>query len=204
MSRLPHPHILRPDDEEFMRRNLSERGTTFGVFRGSELIAYSVVAFPDANEPCPSHDLAGIHFSHREVAIYDGSGVHPSFRKNGLHAMLNVLRKEYARRNGRHHLYGTVSIFNHLSLENHLSAGLRVKNIAIKYTDMCRLIIHQDIREESIPIPGGERIVRLADQEGHRGALAEGLIGHEVVANGGDYGLTYARFSPVDRERGDL
>jgi hypothetical protein len=194
VARLPHPHVLRPDNEEFMRRNLSERGITFGVFRDSDLIAYSVVAFPTADEPCPSHDLPGIRFSRDEVAIYDGSGVHPDYRKNQLHATLNVLRKEYARRHGRHYLYGTVSIYNHLSLENHLSAGLRVKNITLKYGGMVRLIIHQDTRAVLVAVSGTERMVRLVDVEEHRAALAEEMFGYEVVAEGGEYNLMYARF----------
>jgi hypothetical protein len=193
-ARLPHPHILRSDGQEFMRRNLADRGATFGVFRGDELIAYSVVAFPGADEPCPSDDLPGIDFSRNQVAIYDGSGVLPDYRKNQLHATLNLFRKEFTRRQGRHHLYGTVSIYNDLSLGNHLSAGLLVRNITLKYGGMVRMIIHQDMRTVPVHIPGQESLVRMADVAAHTAALAQGLVGYQLVADGGEVWLKYSRF----------
>ena len=132
-----------------------------------------------------------------EIAIYDGSGTHPTFRGNRLHVTLNKLAGHTAR-SGRRHLYGTVSIYNSRSLNNHLSAGLAIKNLLQKYGGMWRLIIHEDLRAPLREPAGESRSVALSDPESHATALDAGLWGYRVEDDARGPRVRYARF-PMGR-----
>jgi hypothetical protein len=149
-NRLPHPHVFRHDGRDFLERHLQQRGGTFGAFCEGELIAYAVVSLPGYDDDNLARDLPELDIPLDEVALYDGSAVHPNYRGSRLHSELNTLRAAYAGLRGCHHLMGTVSIFNPYSLRNHFAAGFFIKGIGVKYGGMWRLIIHRDQRYESV------------------------------------------------------
>jgi hypothetical protein len=180
LSKVPHPHVLRPDKRDFMEKNLQSRGVTFGAFCRGELISYSVVALPGPDEESPSVDLPMAGIDPARIAVYDGSGVHPSFRGNHLHAALNQMRREYAVRSGRFHLMGTVSVFNPFSLSNHLGEGFFVKGIKEKYGGMIRLIIHEDTRTKPNRIGKEEQVVTIEDVHSHFEVISGGMWGFSV------------------------
>jgi len=140
-----HPHMFRSDTRAFMARQLGRRGRTVGVFAASTLIAYAAISFPNEDADNLGRDLPLTAGQLHRVADYDGSAVDPAFRGNGLQRLMSFVRNAYALAHGRHHIMGTVSPLNPVSLHNFLSLGLRVRGLKPKYAGALRYIIHRDL-----------------------------------------------------------
>ena len=140
---LPHRHIFRSDQPDFLADHIERRGATVGAFSEGRLLGYAVVSFPykDPDNLARFTDLSADEAL--RVAHFDGAAVHPDFRGNHLHQTMNQIRGHYALLAGYHHLMGTVSPLNPYSLGNHLGAGFQVIGKAVCYGDMQRYIIHR-------------------------------------------------------------
>jgi hypothetical protein len=193
-ANLPHPHVLRRDSPSYLGRNLHEAGRTFGAFGEDDgaLIAYAALAFPKADSSNLCFDLPSLAIVPDDVAVYDGSAVHPAVRGRGLQDRLNTLRRDHAVRIGAGHLLGTVSLLNPYSLRNHLDQGFVVRAIREKYGGMLRLIIHHDLNSAFVPDNLAERDCELGDPIQHRAALASGYVGFRAQAQSNKWFLTYA------------
>lgn len=197
---LHHPHAFRPDSRCFMEQQINRRGRTVGVFCGDDLVAYAAISFPDADPDNLGRDLPLPEDELGAVANYDGSAVNRLYRGNQFQRRMTDVRHRWALLHGRHHILGTVSPFNPVSLQNFLALGCRVKALKTKYGGMLRLIIHRDLREQQPPAldPGSFIDVPLSDAEAHVRLTRAGFHGLRVVAGSGEaclrYGLPRAGF----------
>ena len=171
VSGLHHPHAFRSDSRSFMEQQIERRGRTVGVFCGDDLVAYAAISFPDGDPDNLGRDLPLPDSELGTVANYDGSAVHRLYRGNQFQRRMTDVRHRYALLHGRHHILGTVSPFNPVSLQNFLALGCRVKAVKTKYGSMLRLIIHRDLRE---PQPQAHDLLP------------------ELVHRGGDHGHSFA------------
>lgn len=198
---LPHPHILRPDERDFMALHLDRRGRTFGAFIDGRLISYAALSLPGPDPDNLGRDIALPPDQILRVSHHEGSGVHPDIRGSNLHITLNTLRCQLASAAGYHHLMGTVSTQNPYSLRNHLTAGMVVRDIVIKYGGMPRLIIHRDLRQTGGVSTTGQSArerCRLNDIDRHRALLAAGLCGVAVSRDAdGTFVLEYSPDAPI-------
>jgi len=183
-ARVHHPHAFRPDDRAFMEQQIEQRGRTVGVFGAEGIVAYAAISFPLDHDPdnlgrdlpVPSSELC-------RVADYDGSAVHPDWRGNRLQQRMTDVRHRWALNHGRHHILGTVSPFNPVSLQNFLALGCRVRNLKRKYGGMLRLIIYRDLRDPVPPAidPGTILDIPLADIERQESLFRRGFEGFALA-----------------------
>lgn len=197
---LHHPHAFRPDSRSFMEQQINRRGRTVGVFCGDDLVAYAAISFPDADPDNLGRDLPLPEDELGTVANYDGSAVHRLYRGNQFQRRMTDVRHRWALLHSRHHILGTVSPFNPVSLQNFLALGCRVHALKTKYGGMLRLIIHRDLREAQPPAldPRSFIDVPLSYAETHVRLTRAGFHGFRVVAGSGEpclrYGLPRACF----------
>jgi len=192
-SCLHHPHAFRQDSRAFMEQQIERRGRTVGVFCEGRIVAYAAISFPDDDPDNLGRDLPLPESELPHVADYDGSAVHPDYRGNRLQQMMTHVRHDYALRHHRHHILGTVSPFNPMSLQNFLKVGCRVRNLKQKYGGMLRFIIHRDLRDRFPPQfePHSPVDVPLTDIDLHRNLLLRGFVGFRLVSKDGEPALRY-------------
>lgn len=200
LASLPHPHVLRADERDFLALHLEERGRTFGAFIDGRLMAYAALSMPGPDSDNLGRDIGLTEEQARRVSHHDGSGVHPSLRGSSLHATLNDLRYALADASGYTHVMGTVSTFNPFSLRNHLKGGMVVRDIVVKYGGMARLIIHRDLRAPW-HVPAADIAPRqtcpIEDIDGHRHCIDSGLWGVAVTRDAD--GTFLVEYSPRHR-----
>lgn len=185
-ARVHHPHAFRPDGRAFMEQQIERRGRTVGVFGPRGLVAYAAISFPEDDAPdnlgrdlpLPSAEIA-------RVADYDGSAVHPDWRGNRLQQRMTDVRHRWALLHGRHHILGTVSPFNPVSLQNFLTLDCRVRNLKRKYGGMLRFIIHRDLRDPAPPAIDHRSVldVPLSEIDRQESLLRDGFEGFEVTSS---------------------
>lgn len=195
VSKVEHPHMFRPDDRAFIAQQIERRGRTVGTFCLGRLVAYAAISFPDGDPDNLGRDLPLPEPEWGCVANYDGSAVHPDFRGNRLQNKMTAIRHRWALAHGRHHILGTVSPLNPVSLANFVGLGCRVKNLKTKYGTMQRFIIHLDLRDPDAPIldPHTALDLPLDRIEAHKALLRQGFQGFRVIAGADEALLRYAQ-----------
>lgn len=133
LSRLEHPdqYVREADEEGFVRAHLAGHpgclGETIGVFDGDTLVAYAMVALPDADDP---HNLgrwlALPQRTTADVAHIASCMVRPDYRGHGLQRTLLAARFSLAQSRGRHVGIAMVSLHNHASRHNMMREGMRI------------------------------------------------------------------------------
>ena len=198
-----HPHMFRADTRAFMAKQLDRRGRTVGAFVGEAIVAYAAISFPDADPDNLGRDLPLTAQQLDRVADYDGSAVDPTYRGNGLQRLLSEIRNAYALSCGRHHILGTVSPLNPVSLANFLKLGFRVRGLKPKYGGALRYLIHRDLAAEPPALaPTGEAIAApMADIALQETLLGEGLVGIEVLPGAGGPRLCFVREAALPAAR---
>jgi GNAT superfamily N-acetyltransferase len=178
---VPHPHMFRADSRDFMARQLDRRGRTVGVLADGRLVAYAAISFPDDDPDNLGRDLEVTRDRLHTVADYDGSAVDPAFRGNGLQRTMSEVRNAWALAQGRHHILGTVSPLNPVSLHTFLSLGFLIRGLKPKYGGALRYIIHRDLTQPAPPAPVAAVEVPMADVDRQLDLLAAGHVGVAVA-----------------------
>ena len=203
LRNLPHRHIFRSDQPDFLADHIERRGATVGAFSEGRMLGYAIVSFPhqDPDNLARFTDLSADEAL--RVAHFDGAAVHPDFRGNRLHKTMNQIRGHYALLAGYHHLMGTVSPLNPYSLGNHLDAGFQVIGQAVCYGDMQRYIIHRKGHPTSCQRLSNSETQKIkscqVDAFSEVGEhLAQGYVGFAVQrASDGEYLLQMASRNTV-------
>jgi len=201
LSRLPHPHILRPASRDYLARNIRERGRCIGTFVGQEMIAFTVLTVPRDEPDNLGFDMGFERDQRLRSCHFELSGVNPDFRGNHLHRTMNELRSAWAGAAGYYHLYGTVSPRNPYSLTNHFAGGFVIRKLVTKYGGMDRYIIHRDFRRQRLLSPAALAAAETRpclDIESQKKLLAAGYWGVAVNMTEGDsWQVTYVPGSKV-------
>ncbi|PWW02933.1 putative GNAT superfamily acetyltransferase [Paenibacillus cellulosilyticus] len=126
LSRLPSQDLFAMYDEAFITYHLNEHGEIYGAYVNGNLVAYSVISYPDKSDNLgPEFGVPVEELSH--VAVLDSTVVHESVRGMGLQRYFHRLREERARKRGCLYLYSTVHPDNLPSVRNLDEAGLTLQ-----------------------------------------------------------------------------
>jgi GNAT superfamily N-acetyltransferase len=179
----------RPDFEGL----LAGGGCIIGAFVQDRVVGFSAFAFhPPAEEVaklCPFVPPA----ERAAVAINRTTLIDQRFRRRGLASRLHTERHRMMREVGCRHSVGIVFLPNHHSLAQGLRMGRVVRGTLID-RDGPNLVTHLDLRRTPLRRPSADRAVALADFEGHRDAIADGLRGYRLEGDRDPRSLAYAPF----------
>ncbi|WP_052711427.1 hypothetical protein [Elstera litoralis] len=191
-AELPDPDMYVPEVPEFVDWHLEgERGFTFGLFIDSHLAAVTVLGLPKPGMPNFATDLPVPPANLDEVAHIASSMVDGRFRGFGLQRRLFNYRTLMAIGAGRPILTARVALTNPTSWRNMLGCGMLVGQLLVMHGDKLRFLFVRDLRQAPLKLAEAERLVLLRDVEGHRAALAEGLMGFKQVTQDGASFLAY-------------
>lgn len=207
LSRLPHPHILRRADDDYLQRHISLRGRCIGAFCGHEMVAFTVLAFPRDDPDNLGVDLGFGREERQHSCHFELSGVHPDYRGNHLHQTMNGLRAAFAGAAGYYHLYGTVSPRNPYSLSNHFADGMAIRKLGLKYGGMDRYIIYRRHGHRHMVTSQARACLQqrlCLDIAGQKELLAKGYWGVEATkAENGEWCVGYVPGHMVEIAEGD-
>jgi hypothetical protein len=170
--------LVRPDDLSHFIAHTGTSGAIIGCFTlKGMMVAYGVLG---TNSATHSHLASLLSIEQKDrgrFAILDGVAALPNWRGNGLHRESIRLRRVQALSLGRNLIGATVAPDNILSLRGLLAEQFRVREFAMLYGGMTRLILECDVsvvESQWIHV----RSVDLNNQIAHTAALSQGLIGY--------------------------
>lgn len=185
--------MVRPDRLDHFEKHVAECGRILGCFADGELVAYGVLGL---DSPTVDHmaELLDLDAAGRaRMCVLDGAASLPEWRGRRLHCAGIEERMALGKELGRTLVSATVAPENMRSLRGLLLEGFVVRRYAIVYGGLARLVVQRDWLA---PAPSfGEARLRVSagDHQGHRQALAEGLVGYRCWQDGAqqwfvDYG----------------
>jgi GNAT superfamily N-acetyltransferase len=162
------------------------RGAAFGIARGGQLLAMALLRLPHPNEAPPP----GLRFPRVPAADWPGGCcgmeaalVHPAARGRGFQRALLAARLAHAGRAGARWAIAGTRLANVPSWRNLLAAGFAIVG---QRHDMGAPLIGL-LRGVAAPLdtlPADLLLVDAADAMGHDAALAAGLVGVALEADG--------------------
>jgi len=140
IATLPDKKIYCPSSKDELLAQLNGQGICVGVEIDSQLIAFSTILFPSANDNLGNdvgfsdEDLEKV--CHKELTL-----VHPDFRGQGLQRKMFIILQAKAKDAGYGILMCTVAPENPYSLNNNLKNGMQALCVKRKYNDTWRIIL---------------------------------------------------------------
>ena len=174
---LGDPDHYVPEDDRFVIDHLGAAGQTYGVFDGSDLVAYGAIGLPG-----PGHENLGEALGLSEaqwpaVGHLASAMVRPGKRGIGLHRWLIQQRMDALAKRGRRHLIAMVSPRNWASWHNLSRYGFYVKRIATMYGSLTRYLMHRDAAAAPVVFASPVSHCPAEDIETQRRLLADGYWG---------------------------
>lgn len=140
-GKLEDPSVYVTDDEEFIKKHITERGFSCLAECDGKAVGFLIVHIPGSGEenlgrdvPLPEKELA--YTAHMESAA-----VLPQYRGHGIQRMLMMEAEKELKRKGFHYAAGTVSPDNPYSMNNCLMLGYMTAAVKPKYGGLMRNII---------------------------------------------------------------
>lgn len=181
LAHLNDPDHYRIEGEsasgDFVADHLGDKGMFLGVFRDDELAGYGALTLPGPGDSNRGRDLPlpeGVLWA---VAHLGSAMIAPAHRGRGLHHRLVVCRQNMARALGRHHLFTTVSLSNHVSWGHMLDHGFCIRRVLTVGPGLQRYLLYCDLQTPARYRLDSVRTCPVADQESAKACLARGLWG---------------------------
>jgi hypothetical protein len=133
------------ETDAFFQSHLDTCGQIFGAFAGDELITYSVLGLPRADDPNFGADHGLSDAELRQVAHIDGVAVRKDHRGSKWQQRMVLHRLEAALDAGRTIALSTAAPGNIASVVNLLGAGMQICGVKDKFGGV-RYLVRRDMR----------------------------------------------------------
>ncbi|MES2072174.1 MAG: hypothetical protein V4488_17595 [Pseudomonadota bacterium] len=167
--------LVRPDQPDHFTAHTGQAGAIVGCFgQAGKMVAYGVLGTASATSAHMAALLGIAPADKARFAILDGVACLPEYRGYGLHRGSIQARLDQASELGRSLIGATVSPDNIVSLRGLLEAQFAVRNFAMLYGGLARLILLRDTRIVD-PAWSLEKKIGAGNRAAHQAALAMGL-----------------------------
>lgn len=177
------------ETDDFFQLHLAACGQIFGAFAGDDLIAYSVLGLPRADDPNFGADHGLSETDLRHVAHIDGVAVRKDHRGSKWQQRMVLHRLDAALDAGRTIALSTAAPGNIASVVNLLAAGMQICGVKDKFGGV-RYLVRRDMGGRNAPQPKSPENIQhwcpVTDHATSRSLIGDGFVGVTYRQVGGN------------------
>lgn len=193
---LAHSDMLSVDDAAFYAGIVAGQGQVTVASVHGQIIGGSVLRYPTASDASNlGRDVYLPLPALAQVAHLESAYLLPAYRGQGLAHDLSRRNMDKAVEQGRPYILATAWPGNVPSLKNLFSLGFQVRGLAHKYGGKLRCILLYTEKGAACASKTEVTSVALADEQGHRLALGQGLQGSGLRQQGSTFSMVYTSIS---------
>lgn len=126
---------LIPRDHAYFEAHFAHGNVVLGAVVDGKLIAQSLMTTPSPEHPYTGMTDMEIKMPLSQIAVLNGTVVHPDFRGNNLQNLFVDARLMLAKLQGRVHVLSEIAVENCNSWNNLLQEGLQIHSIGVDDSD---------------------------------------------------------------------
>lgn len=193
-SQLGHKDRLSTLDQQEVIHILSGAGWFAGAFVDTKLVAFRAFLIPQLDDTDHLGKDVGLTTEEQTSVIYQEiTVVLPEYRGHGLQRKLGEWLMDMLIRSKDSYRFicSTVAPFNIPSLKDKFSQGMHIATLKEKYEGKLRYVFLKDLQQ---PLhPSYDKWIVMADINAQQDVLEQGMVGHELVKQGEEYGIWYGK-----------